>query len=137
MAGLEEKDSSAHLKVFENHYIRMAALPVDAMLPTFLSKQMLRDDMMREKIYNASLSNPEKARLLLRPVYVSLKLKSTGPFMKLLDAMAIYAHNNSDQEVTRLVSDIKNELKPEQEVNVQNHPGICRIIDVCTLEVHQ
>jgi len=111
-----------HLLVFEKYYPRMTSMPVDAMLPTLVSKRMLRDDMLRGRIQNAP-SNPDKARLLLEPVYVSLKTPSTDLFMSLLDAMTIYAKGSDDQEVTRLVSDIKKELSPQQEVNMQNHPG--------------
>ena len=74
------------------------------------------------RIQNAP-SNPDKARLLLEPVYVSLKTPSTDLFTRLLDAMTIYAKGSDDQEVARLVSDIKKELSPQQELNMQNHPG--------------
>ena len=115
-------DNLKHIEVFEKYYVRMTALPVDAMLPTFLSKQMLRDNMLRGRVYNAS-SNPEKAQLLLEPVY--LKLSRTDLFMKLLDVMTTFANGSDNQEVTSLVRDINKELIiPQQEVNVQNHPGM-------------
>ena len=114
-SGLEGSNSpldNLHVLVFEKYYPRMTSLLVDAMLPTFISKGLLRDNMLRGRIHGASC-NVDKAELLLEPVYVSLKLCNSDLFMSLLDVMTIYANGSHDQEVTRLVCDINKELTPQ------------------------
>ena len=113
-----------HFGVFEKHYRNLEqALPANAMLSTFISKGLLRDTMLLQKVA-CEHTDCGKMRHFLESMRGGLKIGETKTFEKFLEAMCEYADRNNDLVVKKLVEDVyKDWQHPENLRKRPLYPG--------------
>ena len=114
----------AHFAVFEKHYRNLEqALPANAMLSTFISKGLLRDITLLQRV---ACENTDcgKTRLLLESMRGGLKIGETKTFEKFLEALCEYADRNNDLVVKKLVEDVYKDWRFPENLKRQRYAGI-------------
>ncbi|XP_065913970.1 uncharacterized protein [Dysidea avara] len=113
----------AHFAVFEKHYRNLEqALPANAMLSTFISKGLLRDITLLQRV---ACENTDcgKTRLLLESMRGGLKIGETKTFEKFLEALCEYADRNNDLVVKKLVEDVYKDWRFPENLKRQRYAG--------------
>jgi len=93
------------------------------MLSTFISKGLLRDTVLLQRVASEN-TDCGKTRLLLESMRGGLKIGETRTFEKFLEAMREYADRNNDFVVKKLVEDVYEDWKfPENLKNRRKTAG--------------
>ena len=117
---------NVHFAAFEKHYEKLVkALPMDLMYPTLVSKGLLRDPELSEKI-KAATTDSAKARVFLDSIRPGLQIGGVETFEKFLDAMAEYEMNTKKEEIKILLSRVRQDLPspPNGKQVEQTGPGM-------------
>jgi len=117
---------NAVFTAFEKYYKEFVeALPMDAMYPTLVSKGLLHDPVLSEKLRTAK-TNSAKVRLFLDAMRPALHLGLTRRFENFLDAMAEYEMSTKDEVVKELLSRIRQDLpsSPTKQVKLEQTSSV-------------
>ena len=99
-----------YFAAFEKYYEQLEkALPMDSMYPTLLSKGLLRDPGLAENVEKAT-TDIAKARVFLGSMRPGLQIGGTETFELFLDAMTEYEMKTNKEEITILLSRIRQHL---------------------------
>ncbi|XP_065900460.1 NACHT, LRR and PYD domains-containing protein 14-like isoform X2 [Dysidea avara] len=102
--------TNPYFVAFNMHYQDLTtALPANAMYPTFVRYEMLKDPQLNQQFIAAS-TNEAKTRVLLDSMRGGLQIGVVSVFQQFLKAMTEYAEGNSDPVVKKLVKNINKDL---------------------------